>query len=121
MVEFLLESGTQDLGAKDIWGNTPLHYLASCRVVNEPLVTKLRERERERKKSVGGDDDDDGAEPSAAGGEDRSTETGEEVWKGARNRWGWTPEELYVDGRRADEGKREGQRGVFRPFWGGLE
>lgn len=119
MVEFLLGSGTQDLGAKDIWGNTPLHYLASYRVVNEPLVTKLREREWERKKSVGGDDDDDRVELSAARGEDMSTETGEQVWKGARNRWGWTPEDLYVDGRRADEGETEGQRGLFRPFWEG--
>jgi hypothetical protein len=38
MVLWLLKSGTQDLGAQDVYGNTPLHYLASAMWVDEELV-----------------------------------------------------------------------------------
>ncbi|TFK33706.1 hypothetical protein BDQ12DRAFT_690779 [Crucibulum laeve] len=45
MVLWLLESGTQDLAAKDVYGNTLLHYLASTVQVSEELIEKLRAKE----------------------------------------------------------------------------
>ena len=42
MVLWLLQSGTQELGARDVYGNTPLHYLASAMWVNEELLGKVR-------------------------------------------------------------------------------
>ena len=56
-----------DLGAKDAHGNTVMHYLAGAMVVNVALVKILTE----------GD------------------ENGEQVWNGVKNRWGWTPKDLY--------------------------
>jgi hypothetical protein len=41
-VLLLLESGTQDLAAQDVYGNTPLHYLASAMWVDEELVRRVR-------------------------------------------------------------------------------
>ncbi|PPQ88790.1 hypothetical protein CVT25_010477 [Psilocybe cyanescens] len=69
MILWLLESGTQDLAAQDVYGNTPLHYLTSAMWVNEKLIKVLREKE-------GGDI----------------------VWKEIRNERGHSPEELFQDG-----------------------
>ncbi len=73
MVLWLLRSGTQELGAQDVYGNTPLHYLASAIWVNEELLGKVR-----------------------------AWEGGESVWKSSRNALGYTPEELEEDGRQAE-------------------
>lgn len=72
MVLWLLRSGTQDLGAKDVWGNTPLHYLASAMWMNDELLGKVR-----------------------------AWEGGETVWKSSRNELGYSPEELMEDGKQA--------------------
>ncbi|TFK33709.1 hypothetical protein BDQ12DRAFT_614849, partial [Crucibulum laeve] len=72
MVLWLLESGTQDLAAKDVYGNTPLHYLMSVVRVNEELIGKLRAKEG-----------------------------GERVWKESKNEMGYSPEDLLEDGREA--------------------
>ena len=72
-VLWLLNSGTQDLRAQDVYGNTPLHYLASAMRVNEELVERVR-----------------------------AWEGGEAVWKGSRNELGYSPEELLEDGKAAE-------------------
>ena len=64
-VLWLLESGTQDIGASDVYGNTPLHYLASAIGVDKELV-----------------------------GQARASPGGEEVWKQSKNELGYMPEEL---------------------------
>jgi hypothetical protein len=71
-VLWLLESGTQDLGAQDVYGNTALHYLASSMWVNEELMRRVR-----------------------------AWEGGEIVWKESRNELGYSPEELLEDGKAA--------------------
>lgn len=81
MVSWLLESGTQDIGAQDVYGNTPLHYLASAMRVDEVLVGRVREWQ--------------GAEC---------------VWKESKNELGYTPEELWEDGKAA-------VRGGWKSFW----
>ncbi len=68
-----------DLGAKDVHGNTAMHYLAGAMVVNVALVKILTE----------GD------------------ENGEQVWNGVKNRWGWTPKDLYEDGECAVQEKHK--------------
>jgi len=72
-VLWLLLSGTQELGAQDVHGNTPLHYLACAMWVNENLLKKLM-----------------------------VWEGGETVWKNSRNVLGYTPEELLEDGKQAE-------------------
>jgi hypothetical protein len=72
-VLWLLKSGTQDLGAQDVYGNTPLHYLASAMWVDEELTGRVR-----------------------------AWEGGEAVWKESRNELGYSPEELLEDGRVAE-------------------
>lgn len=42
MVLWLLESGTQDIGAPDVYGNTPMHYLVSAIRVDKELVGQVR-------------------------------------------------------------------------------
>lgn len=81
MVLWLLGSGTQDVGAPDVYGNTPLHYLASAMRVDEELV-----------------------------GQVRASRGGEEVWRESRNELGYTPEELWQDGRMA-------VREDWKTFW----
>ena len=55
-------------------GNTALHYLAGHRVVNDGLVEMMK-----------------------------GCEGGEEVWKCQSNRWGFTPQDLWEDGKAAVE------------------
>jgi hypothetical protein len=43
MVLWLLETGTQDVGAMDVYGNMLLHYLASTMWVNGELLGRIRE------------------------------------------------------------------------------
>ncbi|MCJ1400042.1 hypothetical protein MMC11_003245 [Xylographa trunciseda] len=78
VVRYLLASGTQDVAAQDVHGNTALHYLAGHRVVNEALVAMLRERGPE------------------------------EVWAAVRNRWGWTPKDVWLDGKESVEEPHKG-------------
>jgi len=73
MVLWLLHTGTQELGAQDVHGNTPLHYLASAMWVNEGLLEKVR-----------------------------AWEGGETVWKSSRNLLGYSPKELLEDGKLAE-------------------
>ena len=73
MVLWLLQTGTQDVGAQDVYGNTPLHYLASAMYVNDELLGKVR-----------------------------AYEGGETVWKSSRNELGYTPGELLEDGKQAE-------------------
>ena len=73
MVLWLLRTGKQDVGAQDVYGNTPLHYLASAMCVNDELLAEVR-----------------------------ACEGGETVWKGSRNELGYTPEELLEDGKEAE-------------------
>ena len=74
-VQYLLQNGAAAaISAKDIHGNTPLHYLAGYRTVNQGLVSILRDHE---------------------GGQD--------VWNSAKNRWGHTPRDLWEDGRNCVE------------------
>ena len=73
MVLWLLQSGTQDLRAQDVYGNSALHYLASAMWVNDELLKNVR-----------------------------AWEGGETVWKSSRNELGYTPEELLEDGKQAE-------------------
>jgi hypothetical protein len=73
MVLWLLRTGTQDVGAQDVFGNTPLHYLASAMWVNDELLGKVR-----------------------------AWEGGETVWKSSRNELGYTPKELLEDSKEAE-------------------
>jgi hypothetical protein len=73
MVLWLLGTGTQDVGAQDVYGNTPLHYLASAMWVNEELLRRVR-----------------------------AWEGGETVWASSRNELGYSPEELLEDGKQAE-------------------
>ncbi|KDR82335.1 hypothetical protein GALMADRAFT_237585 [Galerina marginata CBS 339.88] len=70
MVLWLLESGTQDLAARDVYGNTPLHYLASAIRVNEELIGILRAKEG-----------------------------GENTWIESKNEKGYSPADLLKDGK----------------------
>ncbi|PWY80787.1 hypothetical protein BO94DRAFT_150066 [Aspergillus sclerotioniger CBS 115572] len=66
LIQYLLASGTQSVTAYDTDLNTPLHYLASARVINEEAIALLR------------------AQPD-----------GEVMWTEWRNWYGYTAEELY--------------------------
>lgn len=94
VVGWLVEAMSEDVdaAAQDVHGNTALHYLAGARVVNEGLVRWLR-----------------------------GLEGWEEVWLGKRNYWGYTPLELYEDGRKVAEEMRErGEREEevrYMPHW----
>jgi len=74
MTLWLLRTGTQDVGAQDVYGNTPLHYLAAAMCVNHELLEKVM----------------------------ACHEGGETVWKSSRNELGYTPEELLEDGKQAE-------------------
>ena len=66
--QLIAMSGMAELGKQDIYGNTALHYLAAARIANEALIAWMR-----------------------AQGE------GAEIWLNVRNRWGYTPEDLWKD------------------------
>lgn len=83
---YLLQHTSIPLGAQDIHGNTALHYLAGHRFVNTPLLEMLRN------------------EHMGFGGEI--------VWAESRNRWGFTPQELFEEG---DSVKGSGD--LYMPFW----
>lgn len=82
VVELLLRSSTQQVEATDVDGNSPMHYVTGNRVVNEELLRMLR---------------------AAVGGE--------HSWVNQKNRWGWTPRDLYQDGKSATAEP-------YKPFWG---
>ncbi|ETS73401.1 hypothetical protein PFICI_15006 [Pestalotiopsis fici W106-1] len=67
-----LERKAHEIAAQDVHGNTLLHYLAGQRAVNEKLINSLRKL------------------PSV-----------EITWKTCQNYWGFTPEFLWEDGKRA--------------------
>lgn len=66
------ERRARAIAARDVHGNTLLHYLAGHRSVNELLIENLR-------KLPGG----------------------ETTWKTSQNYWGFTPEFLWEDGKKA--------------------
>lgn len=82
VVEFLLTSSTQRVDAMDVDGNSPLHYVAGHRVINEELLQMLR-----------------------------AVDGGEDVWMNQKNTWGWTPKDLYQDGKNA-------VAEPYKRFWG---
>ncbi|KAH9478513.1 hypothetical protein JR316_0008968 [Psilocybe cubensis] len=73
LILWLLDSGTQNLAAEDVYGNTIMHYLASAASVNVQLLNELR-----------------------------AMEGGENVWKERKNMMGHSPEELFQDGLGAE-------------------
>lgn len=84
VVKFLITEGVNDVSATDVHGNTALHYLAGHRRVNHALISLLRTQ--------------DGAETD---------------WREKKNRYGFTAQDLFEDGRRAIaiEGK------ICETFW----
>ncbi|KAJ7178705.1 hypothetical protein C8R43DRAFT_974157 [Mycena crocata] len=81
VLDFLRESngagGMKNMVSQaDEDGNTALHFLAGYRSVNMRAVEMLR-----------------------------ALDEGEGVWETARNRWGFTPRELFDDGARASEAR----------------
>lgn len=83
-VQYLLAHGCgNQIKEADYAGNTPLHYLAAHRTFKEKAWDLLRE--------VTG---------------------AEEVWSSARNRWNYTPKDLFEDANEV----RGDRRGVM-PFW----
>lgn len=69
MILWLLDLGhADDLATKDVYGNTPLHYLASFKYVNEGLVEKLK-----------------------------ASDGGQVIWEESRNEMGHSPCDLYED------------------------
>ncbi|PYI08860.1 hypothetical protein BO78DRAFT_395439 [Aspergillus sclerotiicarbonarius CBS 121057] len=71
LIQYLVASGTQSVAAYDTDLNTPLHYLASARVINEEAIEFLR------------------AQPQ-----------GEVTWTEWRNWYGYTAEELWEQAHR---------------------
>ncbi|MCJ1344737.1 hypothetical protein MMC31_002940 [Peltigera leucophlebia] len=82
----LLHHTSTPLSAQDIHGNTPLHYLAGYRNVNNKLLQILL------------------SEENGFGAES--------VWAGSRNRWGFTPKELFEEGDEVKESEE-----LYMPFW----
>ena len=82
VVEFLLRSSTLQVNATDKDGNSAMHYVAGSRVVSEELLQMLR-----------------------------AVDGGEHVWMNEKNMWGWTPRDLYRDGKSA-------VAEPYKPFWG---
>lgn len=82
----LLRHTSTPLSAQDIHGNTPLHYLAGHRIVNAELLRILLSEEKDF--------------------------DGESVWAGSRNRWGFTPKELFEEGNEVRESEES-----YMPFW----
>lgn len=62
--------GEGEIAKTDVYGNTPLHYLAGARVVNDDLISWMRRSHQP---------------------------LGDDTWTTKRNRWGWTPADLWYD------------------------
>ena len=82
VVAWLLQSSTQSISVSDLDGNSSLLYVAGHREVNEEPLQMLR-----------------------------ATDGGEVVWLSQKNTWGWTPKDLYEDGRSA-------VAEPYKSFWG---
>ncbi|KAF7507848.1 hypothetical protein GJ744_010012 [Endocarpon pusillum] len=96
LVEFLLENGRveEEVSSRDVHGNTPLHYLAGHWLPHHALIDKLK----------------------------HTGPAGEAVWTDSRNAWGYTPQDLYDDGKAALEALRDNngksERDVtYMPHW----
>lgn len=76
IMQLLDQHGVIDPSAQDVYGNTALHYLASCRKVNTELLNWLRSEK--------------GAELS---------------WSATKNRYGFTAKELLESGKKASASK----------------
>ena len=63
---YVLRNTSCNVFTEDIFGNTPLHYLAAYRTRNEELIAWLRSQES----------------------------NGMDSWKNVKNRWGWSAEKL---------------------------
>ena len=63
---YVLHNTSCNVSTVDIFGNTPLHYLAAYETRNEELIAWLRSQES----------------------------TGMDSWKNVKNRWGWSAEKL---------------------------
>ena len=63
---YVLRNTSCNVSTVDIFGNTPLHYLAAYRTRNEELIAWLLSQES----------------------------TGMDSWKNVKNRWGWSAEKL---------------------------
>lgn len=75
VVRYLLKNCMMiDAGATDVHGNTAQHYVACHRDVNKGLLDQLRDHTR-----------------------------GEQTWRGAKNRYGFTPAELFESGQNVIE------------------
>jgi ankyrin repeat protein len=87
VVKYLWEQGIRDLDAKDVHGNTPLHYLAGCHIMNHQLLNwwliVLKDANVER------------------------------IWKESRNAVGATPKDLYLE---AEKVRIEGNFG-WKPWF----
>ncbi|KAK4565286.1 hypothetical protein LTR86_003903 [Recurvomyces mirabilis] len=83
------ELGPRQIAATDIYGNTPLHYLASVKATNIELIAWMREQD-------GGD----------------------YIWHSSRNDWAHTPKDLQEDAEAATKRARAGPppRGGGRKF-----
>ncbi|KAF2167830.1 hypothetical protein M409DRAFT_21977 [Zasmidium cellare ATCC 36951] len=79
----VMEPGPAETLKIDIYGNTALHYLASSRIVNDDAVAWLRKQEH-----------------------------GDQVWRTAANRWGWTPSDVWKDNVTTIEPAQESLRYV---------
>lgn len=79
VVQYLWDNGfgLEELKKTDLHGNTPLHYLVSCREVNEPLLEWWLDQEGVS-----------------------------EVYEKKENRWGYTASELYYDNKLAQREPR---------------
>jgi ankyrin repeat protein len=74
VIKFLLCCQWQTADSKDLYQNTPMHYLASCRQVNMDALDLLLE-----------------------------TQEGKETWMEAENEWGHTPHDLFEKGIAAQD------------------
>ena len=81
VVEYLLKNSEQDVAAANFHGNTALHYLASHRTLSSQAIDLLR-----------------------------NLPNGEHVWMQVKNRYGSTPNDLFVSGAKAVEDSS-------KPFW----
>lgn len=110
MIRHLLDQITDpalELSKQDIHGNTALHYLSSYRDVDDAFLAEMRAL------SVGGDAQS--AQKAARISHETQPQglSDADRWPTVRNRWVFTAEDLYRNGRKAtSEWDKE-----FLPFW----